>query len=293
MSVVEEIKQDLNRGAFKLFAEYRADLYALARDLCGGNSADAEDLTMRTLDRAIRRIDSYEEEKGRLGDWMRQIMRNLHKNDLDLKAANSGVAFAPEDIEAAFNEVDTSTEDGILANSDGDYLRKAVDKLPKDLRESVILHYFVDLPIADVARILRVPEGTVKARLHYARKTLQMKLAKEMRKPRTIAAMAVVFLSMFSYAAWTNGWLPESWYPEEKGAAVVESVETNSVLDVAKPQPLQTVEPDLSRVGKSAAEASAADFSDELDEGADVLPAMDAGKAAGDGKGDPFSIRIR
>ena len=223
MSVVEEIKQDLNRGAFKLFAEYRADLYALARDLCGENSADAEDLTMRTLDRAIRRIDSYEEEKGRLGDWMRQIMRNLHKNDLDLKAANSGVSFAPEDIEAAMDEVDTSTEDGILANSDGDYLRKAVDKLPKDLREAVILHYFVDLPIADVARILRVPEGTVKARLHYARKTLQMKLAKEMRKPRTIAAMALVFLSMFTYAAWTNGWLTSSDDEVEESAAVVET----------------------------------------------------------------------
>ena len=223
MSVVEEIKQDLNRGAFKLFAEYRADLYALARDLCGENSADAEDLTMRTLDRAIRRIDLYDEEKGRLGDWMRQIMRNLHKNDLDLKAANSGVSFAPEDIEAAMDEVDTSTEDGILANSDGDYLRKAVDKLPKDLREAVILHYFVDLPIADVARILRVPEGTVKARLHYARKTLQMKLAKEMRKPRTIAAMALVFLSMFTYAAWTNGWLTSSDDEVEESAAVVET----------------------------------------------------------------------
>ena len=287
MSVVEEIKQDLNRGAFKLFAEYRADLYALARDLCGENSADAEDLTMRTLDRAIRRIDSYEEEKGRLGDWMRQIMRNLHKNDLDLKAANSGVAFAPEDIEAAFDEVDTTTEDGILANSDGDYLRKAVDKLPKDLREAVILHYFVDLPIADVARILRVPEGTVKARLHYARKTLQMKLAKEMRKPRTIAAMALVFLSMFSYAAWTNGWLPESWYPKGESAAVAAKVETKTQTVATKPKLFKTVEPDLSRTNKTAAVSSVSISIPEAEIETNPTP------TDSDKKPVPFSIRIR
>lgn len=291
MSVVEEIKQDLNRGAFKLFAEYRADLYALARDLCGENSADAEDLTMRTLDRAIRRIDSYDEEKGRLGDWMRQIMRNLHKNDLDLKAANSGVAFAPEDIEAAMNEVDTSTEDGILANSDGDYLRKAVDKLPKNLREAVILHYFVDLPIADVARILRVPEGTVKARLHYARKTLQMKLAKEMRKPRTIAAMALVFLSMFSYAAWTNGWLGASDEEVEEPAAIVEtsrvpkhvsitSVATNETAAAEEAEQEQEEElPEMDGV-ESEDEVQPSELNEEEEtEGAE--------------KPAPFSIRVR
>ena len=287
MSVVEEIKQDLNRGAFKLFAEYRADLYALARDLCGENSADAEDLTMRTLDRAIRRIDFYDESKGRLGDWMRQIMRNLHKNDLDLKAANSGVAFAPEDIESVFNEVDTGTEDGILSKSDGDYLRKAVDTLPKDLRETVILHYFVDLPITDVARILRVPVGTVKARLHYARKTLQGKLAKEMRKPRTIAAMALVFLSMFSYAAWTNGWLPESWYPKGESAAVAAKVETKTQTVATKPKLFKTVEPDLSRTNKTAAVSSVSISIPEAEIETNPTP------TDSDKKPVPFSIRIR
>ena len=289
MSVVEDIKQDLNRGAFKLFAEYRADLYALARDLCGENSADAEDLTMRTLDRAIRRIDLYDEEKGRLGDWMRQIMRNLHKNDLDLKAANSGVSFAPEDIEAAMDEVDTSTEDGILANSDGDYLRKAVDKLPKDLREAVILHYFVDLPIADVARILRVPEGTVKARLHYARKTLQMKLAKEMRKPRTIAAMALVFLSMFTYAAWTNGWLTSSDDEVEESAAVVET---------PRVQKQTSITPAATNETAASAEDEQIEEQPESDEGEpeDVIPPSELNEEEETEEAAtpvPFSIRVR
>ncbi len=292
MSVVEEIKQDLNRGAFKLFAEYRADLYALARDLCGENSADAEDLTMRTLDRAIRRIDLYDEEKGRLGDWMRQIMRNLHKNDLDLKAANSGVSFAPEDIEAAFNEVDTSTEDGILANSDGDYLRKAVDKLPKDLREAVILHYFVDLPIADVARILRVPEGTVKARLHYARKTLQMKLAKEMHKPRTIAAMALVFLSMFSYAAWTNGWLTPSDDEVEEPAAVFETPRIQKQVSIS---PVSTNEAvaEADEVEQESEDEMSADEEGEVEEPSDEEETTDSAPSPAAKPEAPFSIHIR
>jgi RNA polymerase sigma-70 factor (ECF subfamily) len=48
----------------------------------------------------------------------------------------------------------------------------AVGRLPAPLREAVLLHYLCDLPIADVARAIRRPPGTVKRRLHEARTLL-------------------------------------------------------------------------------------------------------------------------
>lgn len=286
MGVAQDIQENLDRGAFRLFAEYRFSLHAEALQLCLGNQSDAEDLTIRTLDRAIRKIAFFDERKGRVIDWMRQIMRNLRKNDLDLKAANAVVAFDPSDMEAALGQSDSSTERDILSKSDDEFLRRAVYALPEDLREAVVLHYLMDLPIAQVAKILRVPVGTVKARLHYARKVLQGKLAQEMRRPRTIAAMTLILLSAMTYAAWTAGWLPN---PFDGGATESENALSPVVEVAAKPRPFPVVAP---QTNAAPAWISSAD---------EPPHATDDGETATDGSGEdsdgtelkPFRIRIR
>jgi RNA polymerase sigma-70 factor (ECF subfamily) len=52
------------------------------------------------------------------------------------------------------------------------WLRDLVERLPGHLREAVLLHYYADLPVAEVALALRRPVGTVKRRLHVARALL-------------------------------------------------------------------------------------------------------------------------
>ncbi len=54
------------------------------------------------------------------------------------------------------------------------WLWDLVRRLPPRLRNVVLLHYYADLPVADIARTLRVPSGTVKQRLHKARGLLQV-----------------------------------------------------------------------------------------------------------------------
>jgi len=53
-------------------------------------------------------------------------------------------------------------------------LSDIVTRLPRRLRDVVVLHLVADLPIAEVARVVRIPEGTVKRRLHEARKLLRL-----------------------------------------------------------------------------------------------------------------------
>lgn len=56
------------------------------------------------------------------------------------------------------------------------WLRDVVERLPAALRDVVLLHYYADLPIDQVARAVRRPEGTVKRQLHDARRLLQAAL---------------------------------------------------------------------------------------------------------------------
>ena len=52
------------------------------------------------------------------------------------------------------------------------WLRDLVERLPVPLRQVVLLHYYADLPVAEVAAALHRPVGTVKRRLHEARAVL-------------------------------------------------------------------------------------------------------------------------
>ena len=52
------------------------------------------------------------------------------------------------------------------------WLRDLVERLPERLREVVLLHYYADLPVAEIAELTKRPVGTVKRRLHEARNLL-------------------------------------------------------------------------------------------------------------------------
>jgi RNA polymerase sigma-70 factor, ECF subfamily len=55
-------------------------------------------------------------------------------------------------------------------------LRRALAALPARQREAVVLRYYLDLDVADVAAAMRVAEGTVKTNLHRARRSLAQAL---------------------------------------------------------------------------------------------------------------------
>lgn len=70
-------------------------------------------------------------------------------------------------------EVDVGYSDGF---DDSVALRQALSALPEKLRIPLLLHYWEGFPLEDVSRILHLPIGTVKSRLHQARKTLKLEL---------------------------------------------------------------------------------------------------------------------
>ncbi|MBQ6915363.1 MAG: sigma-70 family RNA polymerase sigma factor, partial [Kiritimatiellae bacterium] len=181
MTVAEEIKTSRETGAKRLESEYKAGLMALARCFCVDES-DAEELVYRTFSNVIAGIDGYTEQSAFFG-WMCKILVNCHANDVRRKSRENEVSVGDvpdspgSDASAVFDSVDANI------------LREAVEKLPAHLRETVVLHYFMDQPLAKVAKLLALPIGTVKSRLHYARVILGQRLGATLKKPMVFAPL--------------------------------------------------------------------------------------------------------
>lgn len=87
-------------------------------------------------------------------------------------------------IELPERQQEVGFEDGILRSAD---LRSALRKLAPEHREVLVLHYYLDLPLDEVAAIAGVPVGTVKSRIN-----------------RGIAAIRLHFQPIEELAPWTS-----------------------------------------------------------------------------------------
>lgn len=164
MELADEIKRDPVAGARRLVAEYRQRLYLTAYRLCG-NATDAEDLVFRTLSRAIERIDRFDD-KGSFFHWLNSILLNFRLMDVRRKAANM-LDFTdelPETSDAAPDAAET-----LARSEDAASVCSAMESLPELFRQVVVLRYFEDLSIPEMAAMLKIPEGSVKSRLNRAK----------------------------------------------------------------------------------------------------------------------------
>ena len=107
------------------------------------------------------------------------ILVNFHNMDMRRKAANA-LDFGEDVPERPDPRPDPS--EALASNDEAAILRAAVDALPDDLREAIVLHYFDGMSVPDIAKALEVPEGTVYWRLHEGRKRIREKVAKVLRR---------------------------------------------------------------------------------------------------------------
>ena len=164
-------------AANELAAQYGVRLLQAAY-LLTHNAADAEDLKMQTLEAALATISSYRGDSS-LFSWLYGILFNRFRCSRRRKidAAVSFVAELPDDnadsAPGPADQLDQVAEAALV--------RDAVGKLSEPLREVVIMRYFSDLPIAEIASALGIPPGTVKSRLFNASEALRALLPVELR----------------------------------------------------------------------------------------------------------------
>jgi len=198
MDIVEEIKQDRERGAKRLEAEYKAGLMTLARRFCH-DPGDAEELLNRTFAAVVDGIDDYLEQSAFFA-WMCQILVNIHTTDVRRKSHQNEVypGIVP-DI------ADESAQEEVYRNLDRSLLHEAIETLPQDLKEVIVMHYLMDEPVTKVAKFVGQPVSTIKWRLHVARKALAAKLGVAAKKPGGRAVMfALALCALAAFGAATS-----------------------------------------------------------------------------------------
>ena len=172
MDLVDEIRLRPAAGARRLVAEYRDRLYQVAYRLCL-NAADAEDLSFRTLQRAIERIGSYRP-GGSFFQWLYAILVNFRRMDVRRKAANM-LDFTDDLPDAPADAPDAA--ETLAAVEDHAAVSAAVAALPEVFREVGVFRYFEDLSVPEIAQVLGVPEGSVKSRLNRAKQHIRNMLS--------------------------------------------------------------------------------------------------------------------
>ena len=148
MEVWREIQQNVDDGARQLVSEYGNRLFAAASCLCR-NDQDAEELVFRTFDQAVKKIRQYEP-SGDFFCWLYTIMLNFRR--MDLRRSGPDVVFMGSALDLPE--------------------QAALRALPEGTRAVVVLKYFEDRSVEEIAAQLVVPVGTVKSRLFNARRML-------------------------------------------------------------------------------------------------------------------------
>jgi RNA polymerase sigma-70 factor (ECF subfamily) len=146
--------------------------YNLARWLAG-NDHDAADIAQEACVRAFRFIGGHRGGDGRA--WLLTIVRNtaftwLKKNRPQVIVTISDEVLA--EIE------DQSVVAGAVFSADKNQLRAALEALPVEFREALVLRELEGLSYKEIAEIAGVPVGTVMSRLARARRQLQNHFSK-------------------------------------------------------------------------------------------------------------------
>ena len=157
----------------RLIREYGKDIYSFCVYLTGSRD-QADDLYQQTFLTAMEKEDIREEDNPK--SYLLSIAANLSNNRRRKLFRHNDVSIEDEGV----NEVadpSGSVEDDVIAKVMREAIRKAVMELPLKLRGAVVLFYMEDMGIGDIARTLQISEGTVKSRLHNAKKKLRERLA--------------------------------------------------------------------------------------------------------------------
>ena len=153
-------------GFGERIAENQRRVFQIAYGVLG-NSADAEDVAQEAFLRAYQKFDSLREaEKFRA--WVNRIVFRLALNRQ--RGYRRGLArdTAWQITEAQVADGAKDAEQRVMLER----LRREIERLPRKLRSVLQLSLVEEMEAADVGAVLGIPAGTVRSRLHTARKIL-------------------------------------------------------------------------------------------------------------------------
>lgn len=135
------------------------------------NKDDANDLVQETTLKALNNAQKYTNNLNFKG-WVLTIMRNTFINNYRKVVRNQTIINEKEKSISMFHDYDTNL---IEENIGAQEIKAAINALPNDLRITFSMH-IAGYKYHEIADELKLPIGTVKSRIHFARQKLQQQL---------------------------------------------------------------------------------------------------------------------
>ncbi len=150
---------------------WQGRLLSLAWRFCRDRQR-AEDMAQEAFVKAFRSLPSFRGESA-FSTWLTAIALNVYRSRLradgpPLLSLDPGRALPTS----------PSAQRQVEDRERCEQVRRAVLTLPARYREAIVLYYFEEQDLREAARVLGVPEGTLKARLHRGRELLRRRCAR-------------------------------------------------------------------------------------------------------------------
>ena len=163
-----------------LLGRYRTAVFNLAFRILR-NEEDATDAAQETFIRVFRALDRFDERQ-RFKPWILRIASNycidqIRKRDWRTVSFDTPIETEDGTLEMELAGPGPQPDEVLKRKEQRMVIEQAIDSLPPDYRMAIVLRHTEGLSYEEIADVLGVPLGTVKARIHRARSALQKKLA--------------------------------------------------------------------------------------------------------------------
>jgi RNA polymerase sigma-70 factor, ECF subfamily len=149
-----------------LFRRYQLPLYVYVFELTRHEQASL-DVVQETFIAAVRHIGSLRDD-GKFGSWLFGI---AHQKCVQRWRKRTEVLF--DKIPESSDEFEDGPDDLLIRQEQEAGFMKLLEQLPLPQRSVLLLHFVEDFSLEEIARITETQVGTVKSRMHYAKKSLR------------------------------------------------------------------------------------------------------------------------
>jgi RNA polymerase sigma factor (sigma-70 family) len=162
--LVLALKERNNQAFGFLYDNYAGALYSIIKQIITDNNELASDVLQEVFINIWRKIESYDQTKGRLFTWMLNIARNASIDTLRSKSYQN----SQKNQELPDNVYKGVANQTTQQNVDNIGLKKVLEKLKTEHRVLVELAYFKGFTHEEIAEMMAIPLGTVKTRIRNA-----------------------------------------------------------------------------------------------------------------------------
>lgn len=180
--IVKQAKKGDSDAFAKLFELTQEKAYYTALKITK-NSSDAQDMLQDSYIKAFTSLDTLKDES-KFKSWFNCIVANNCRNYIVKRKPNLFSEYSNDDSDIEFEDTLENDNEDFLPHEVTDnketkrLIMQCINNLPEDQKLCIIMYYYDEMSVKEIAQALNVSEGTVKSRLNLARKKLKAEFEK-------------------------------------------------------------------------------------------------------------------